>query len=186
MKARRTGLCSLAIAFALAAFPAGSAATTFVPPGNSAATQYTEAFPTAGGQQKAGSGGRHGSRSPGRVLGGRNAHRLAAQGAQGRAAAAVVAATAPRLVSGKATGGSSGAPHRGGSKAGTPSHAALTGGGSGPGSGMPGGSSGPGQIIGQATGASSSSPSVLLPLLIAVTAFWALTFLWRRRRRTAP
>src|SRR5262245_20501085 len=66
-----------------------------VPPENSAVNQYTEAFPTAGGDREA-----HGQRgknlSPGKVIGAANAKKLNEQGAAGRATAKLAADTAPR------------------------------------------------------------------------------------------
>ena len=98
---------------AVAILPAAAAAAP-VPPGNSAATQYTEAFPTAGGQAE--SRERQGSqgREPSEVLGKDNAQRLESQGAAGEAAAAIAAETAPAGVSGEAgqgNGGGTGGDH---------------------------------------------------------------------------
>jgi len=138
--------------------PAAAMAQRLVPPGNSGVNQYTETFPTAGGDAVAGDGGK---RSPKKVLGAKNARRLEEAGPEGRAAAALVAATAPasRAV---ATGhGGSGGKQAGGVS----------------------GSSGLGEVIGQATGASSSGQlGILLPLAIVVAAVGSLAFLWRRRR----
>lgn len=180
MKALRTGLGAFLTAAAIAACALPSAAlASLVPPGNSAATQYTEAYPTAGGPTQTGRGGHGASRSPSHVLGARNTRRLAAQGAQGRAAAAVAAATAPSAETtapgGKAAGQA------------TPAGPGDAAGGneSRPSSGSPGGSSGLGEAIGQATGSSSGELGPLLPLLIAATVLWALASLWRRTRRTA-
>ena len=171
--AQRTRLCLLVAAMALAALPASAAAEAYVPPGNSAATQYTEAVPTAGGP-KATDHSKHGqSRSPDRILGAKKTAKLDAQGPQGKAAAEVVALTAPGAVdsTAKATAasghGSSGSP---GGQAG--SGGDQGGGGSGAGnlgqrvrSASPGhpvqtgsdGSSAIGEVAGQATGSSSAS-----------------------------
>ena len=85
-------ILTLMIAMALGAGTATAGEGAVVPPSNSAATQYTEAFPTSGGDKKTDQA-RH--RSPSKVLGAKNAHRLDKQGPDGAAAAAVAAATAP-------------------------------------------------------------------------------------------
>lgn len=181
MKASRIKLGLLAT-IATLALPSSALAAYLVPPGNSAATQYTEAYPTAGGNREAGGGGER-DRSPSEVLGSRNADKLYDQGPDGRAAAAVAAATAP---SGTAPNGG----------AANPSGSDPNGARSQPGSGADGdgvstdrsnGSSGIGEVIGQATGSSSSGGlGLLLPLALLATAAWALAFLWRQRRRPAP
>lgn len=178
MKARRTGLGASATAIAILAFPSAAMAAPLVPPGNSAVTQYTQTFPTAGGQQQAGKGTHRGSRSPAKVLGARNARKLDARGPQGHAAAEVAAATAPSV----AGGSEPGAAHGAGGPAQAP---AGSGGGSRAGSGLPGGSSGLGEVIAQATGSSSSGElGLMLPLLIATALAWSLAYLLRRRKRT--
>lgn len=141
-----------------ACFSATAMAQRVVPPGNSAANQYTETYPTAGGGAE-GTGG--GGRSPAAALGSRNAARLEALGAQGRAAAALAAATAPgsHAVEGRRARGS-----------------VLA---------EPGGSSGLGEAVGAATGTSQGLPGLLLPLAIGAAALGSLAFLWRRRRRIA-
>ena len=58
-------------------------AETVVPPGNSAVTQYTESFPTSGGNTKSNSG-INGDASPSKVLGARNAHKLESKGQVGQ------------------------------------------------------------------------------------------------------
>ncbi len=178
------------LAAAIAALPSVATAQTVIPPGNSAVNQYTQTYPTAGGNAPArGRGGR----SPAKVLGARNAHRLDAMGPQGRAAAALAAATAPistTTAAGGASGGSAGE-GRGGGRAkgarhgGAAGHGSIGGGGSGSESGGPGGSSGFNQILGQATGSSSSGQmGLLLPLAIVAAVLWSLVYLWRQRRRT--
>jgi hypothetical protein len=148
--------------------PAAATAQRLVPPGNSGVNQYTETFPTAGGDAVAGDGGK---RSPKKVLGANNARRLEEAGPEGRAAAALAAATAPasRAV---ATGhGGSGGKQAGGGGNGRPAAGGVS------------GSSGLGEVIGQATGASSSGQlGILLPLAIVAAAIGSLAFLWRRRR----
>jgi hypothetical protein len=138
------------------------------------------------------------SPSPAEVLGEENAHRLESHSPQGRRAAEVAAATAP---------GSAGTTQQSGNESGGAA-AGIGGGGSGGGSGPGGersgpaptagghgqpaapvggadGSSGLGEILGQATGSSSGQMGLLFPLVILVTAAWALAFLWRQRDRRA-
>lgn len=189
MKALTTGIGLLtAIAVTLPA-PAG-AAEPVVPPENSAATQYTQTFPTAGGNKEAGGGGNRG-RSPGDVIGKRNARRLESQGKTGREVAAVVAATAPvvsdaggqapppaRNGSGNGSGGAGNPPD--GDRRGAPPSSTGTA------ADLSQGSSGLGEVLGEATGSSSSGGlGTLLPLAILATIAWALAYAWRRRQRAA-
>ena len=202
MNASRILLASLAVA-ALLALPGSAPAESLVPPGNSAANQYTETFPTAGGNAEAKGKGKV---TPGDVLGSGNAKKLDSQGKQGREAAAVVTATAPPPAVGSAggddgesgggSGGSSGAgganDNGGGSGGGKAAGGkSAAGGGSGAASGAATvadseGSSGFGEVLGQATGSSSSGGiGLLLPLVVLASVAWAVAFFLRRRRRTA-
>lgn len=179
-------LLAAATGLAIAAFPPSlAAAEPIVPPGNSAATQYTEAFPTSGGEHPLDGGG-HGSRKPSSVLGPRNTRRLDAKGPQGRAAAALATATAP-VVSGPGAGGSGGAAGGGkGAPAAGAGEEASDVGSAQPASAEPHGSAGFGEVIGQATGASSSGEmGLLLPLAIAAVLLWSFVYFWRQRRRAA-
>jgi len=185
----------------LCAWPGMASAASLVPPGNSAANQYTETFPTAGGNAEANGKGK-GKATPGDVLGDGNAKQLDSKGKQGRETAAVVAATAPPPVAGSATGGGS----AGDDSAAAGSGSTKGGGGSGgeqaedAGSAANGagsaatdvlaadteGSSGLGEVLGQATGSSSSGGiGLLLPLIVLASVVWALAVFLRRRRRTA-
>lgn len=83
-----------ALALAIFALPATANAESFVPPSNSAAAQYTEAFPTAGGEKQV-SGHKNGKRTPAKVLGGHDAHKLESKGKQGREVANFAAETSP-------------------------------------------------------------------------------------------
>jgi hypothetical protein len=196
-----------AFVLAVLAFPAAAAAEPIVPPSNSAASQYTEAIPTAGGEQKVG-GHKKGKATPTKVLGGRDTHRLESKGKQGREVAKFAAETSPAPVatpepSGGSTSSSSGSAEpeshaaarkgHGAGKSGDDKGSAHrragapggSGGGAGPGA-EPGGSSGFGEVIGQATGSSSSGQlGLLLPLALIGTIVWSLVFLWRQRRRIA-
>jgi cobalamin biosynthesis Mg chelatase CobN len=198
MKTPRIPLAlSLAAIAALFATPVGANAAeeAVVPPTNSAAAQYTEAFPTSGGDKKTEATAHH--RSPDKVLGARKTKKLEAQGPEGRAAAETAAATAPTAISATPAAQSPSTPSSGNSRGGG------TGGGSAgqrdnaanlpqQGSGTatkaptpePDGSSGVGSALGQATGLSAASASgPLLPLAILATAIWALAYRWRQRRQ---
>jgi hypothetical protein len=197
---QRTRLSLLVAGVALAAMPASAAAEAYVPPGNSAATQYTEAVPTAGGP-KTTNKSKHGqSRSPGKVLGADKTAKLDAQGPEGRAAAKLAASTAPTVVSGTGEGAATVHAH-------TSPHTAPNGSGSGSGkseggempanpSGGPahhdgtltfskasGGSSAIGEVAGQATGSSSGQLGIWLPLLIAAVVIWSGAYVLRRQRK---
>lgn len=94
MNSKRLKITLGGTATALAlALPGGAAAEEyFVPEGNSAVTQYSETFPTAGGDKDAESTKGH---TPSKALGHENAKQLEQQGADGAAAAELAAATAP-------------------------------------------------------------------------------------------
>jgi hypothetical protein len=181
-------------------FAAPAAAATVeeavVPPSNSAATQYTETFPTSGGDTKTDQ--RSGHHSPAKVLGSHNAKKLEKQGPEGRAAAELAAATAPSSTAtvkptqppagqGGSGGGPGGGQSGGGGEAGGTPNGGAGGGGdetAHPAAPEPAGSSGLGETLGQATGFSSTpQSSALLPLAILATVLWSLAYLWRQRRR---
>ena len=159
--------------------PAAALAEYYVPPGNSAANQYTEAFPTAGGE----SGGKPGSKgkaTPDGTLGARNANRLDEQGAAGAAAAQVAAETAPvplvgadRRVGGRKPADSAGD----GGPSVQPNRAA-----SGP-AAAGSGSSGFGEVVGQATG-NDGNLGLLLPIAILATIAGSIAY--RVRMRGGP
>jgi hypothetical protein len=205
MKASKTGPGLLVATLAIFALPNAAQAEYLVPPGNSAATQYTEAVPTAGGPKATNPSKHGGSKSPKQVLGSHNAQKLDAQGPEGRAAAEVAAATAPVAVS----GGGEGTPA-------TPGHAPLGKTANGSGSGgsgsngssspgreassdtpgspagreatlaaeqIPNGSSGLGEVLGQATGSSSGQLGLLLPLIVLGSIAWSVAFVLRQRKR---
>lgn len=200
MTAQRTRICLLIAALAIAALPASAAAQSYVPPGNSAATQYTEAVPTAGGPKSTNNSKHRQSRSPGKVLGAHKTAKLAAHGPQGQAAAEVAALTAPSTTAAShetaaAPGhgnpaqqggqGSSGGGRAGnGSNGGGPSQSAYSASPANFAQAGSDGSSGVGEVIGQATGSSSSGrPGLWLPLLIAAVAIWSGAYLLRRQRK---
>jgi hypothetical protein len=203
MKNRRqilslAAVCAVAAALAL---PAASPAEYYVPPANSAANQYTESFPGAGGE----SGGKRKDVTPGTALGASNAKKLEAKGKAGKEAAEVAAETAPAQIStgnadnggGKADkpdGGSQGGgkgngdgEEEGGSgSAGTGGSGGGPSGGSANGGGtnqveQPQGSSGFGQVLGQATGAGDGNLGLWLPLVIVLTLIGSVAY-WVRTR----
>jgi hypothetical protein len=195
---------ALAVALTLAlALPATAMAEEVVPPENSAATQYTEAIPTGGGQK--GTGGSGGHATPAAVLGADKAKKLESQGRKGREAAAVVAATAPspppapNPAPQRSTPSSGGGSSKAGGKAksdhgGGKSTQHSNGGANAPAAErltvthveIPAGSSGLGEVLAQATGSSSSGQlGLLLPLLILAALAWALAFVWRQRQPAA-
>jgi hypothetical protein len=201
MKTLKTRIALPAAVLAVMATAPGAAlaAEEVIPPGNSAATQYTEAFPTTGGDKKTDEAAHH--RSPVKVLGNGNANKLKQQGPDGQAAAETAAATAPAPVAAETTV----APPTGESQ-----DESLAGGGANNGSGKGGdgaggqkdqpnpgnatgakvavvevsdGSSGVGSAIEQATGLSTSGQSgLLLPLVILATIVFSIAYLWRQRR----
>jgi len=202
MKMPKTPLAlSLTAIVALFATPAAASSVgeAVVPPSNSAATQYTETIPTSGGDQKTDQKPHH--RSPSKVLGSHNAHKLESQGPEGQAAAEAAAATAPTSIAtpppahpshdkgkgGSGHGGSAGGSGGGNGGATSPQHESGAPNGAGttdPAAPEPSGSSGIGSAVGQATGLSSAAAAgPLLPLVILATVLWALAYFWRQRRQ---
>lgn len=182
--------------FALLAVPAAAAGVeeAVVPPSNSAATQYTETFPTLGGDKKTDKDPNQ--RSPSKVLGSQNTRKLEQHGPEGQAAAEAAAATAPSTVETDTTtssDGSAGKNSKGGSGSnGTGRQADTTAigqaiavdGTAPPPAAQPAGSSGIGSAIEQATGLSTSGQSgALLPLVIIATILCSIAYLWRQRRQ---
>jgi hypothetical protein len=215
MKKLKTAIAMTVFA-ALMAIPSQAAAENIVPPGNSAATQYTEVFPTAGGNAaiKNGSigGGKKGAAE--KTLGQATTKALEEHGSEGRAVVELASegAPAPSPAPEGGEGGASGASGNGGSgeeSKGTAAGGASTGQGGG-GSGGAGGShsggakaggqpaasipaataagaqvsgdSGPAAILAQATGSSSGTMGIFLPLLLLVALVWAAAYSWRQRQ----
>lgn len=177
---------ALAATVALLILPAPALAEYLVPSGNSAVTQYTEGFPTAGGEK--GSEGSHKKKPvpPAKGIGAKNAKRLEDQGAEGRAAAEVAAETAPPGVTTTNVKDHS-KHHKGGSRQSNGGDREENSTGASParnGSG-PGGSSGIGEVLAAATGSSDNgSLGLLLPLVILVAIAWSLVYFWRQRKRS--
>jgi uncharacterized membrane protein YgcG len=179
----------------------GTAAAALVPPGNSAANQYTETFPTSKGEEDE-EGKKKSGVKPAQVLGAGKAHQLEDKGRTGKAVADFAAETAPAAVdpapeaeggngeakpgkSGKDKAGKNGA---GGASGGDEEGSAGTGGGGGSPSGGSGsasssGSSSLGEIASQATGTSAGSVGLWLPLILIAVVIWSAAYVWRNRQQ---
>jgi hypothetical protein len=183
--------------------PAHSLAEYYVPPENSAANQYTESFPGAGGEK----GGKAKGATPADTLGARNAKRLEERGADGKAAAELAAETAPSQLptsgtSGGEGGGDAGNAAGGGTNAGTGTgtggsgsggSAGANGGSTSSGGGtnvvdnvvkvdQPQGSSAVGHVVGQATGVGDGNVGIWLPLVILLTLAGSIAYAVRTRQ----
>lgn len=186
--------------------PAHSLADYYVPPENSAANQYTESFPGAGGEKD----GKRKSVTPADTLGASNAKRLEKHSPAGKAAAEVAAETAPApvAVDGGASGGSGDTSESvggtgnagGGSGKGTGGPSSGTASGANDGStssssgggnaavsqsakvNQPKGSSGVSQVLGQATGVGDGNVGLWLPLVILLTLAGSIAYAARSRQ----
>lgn len=207
MKKMRTAI-AIAALFAFAALTPLASADKVVPPGNSAATQYTETFPTSGGEADVNKEIDASNLKPSKVLGKSKTKDLESQGADGKAVAEIAAVTAPNPVATEeeSTPAPSGDQPNGGKKKADSNPAGGSGGSSGGSGGAPtnkpptgggepaprsvtvsepSGSSGLGEVLGQATGSSSGQLGLLLPLLILGTVIWAINYAWRQRQTAA-
>jgi hypothetical protein len=192
---RRLDTTRIAALGALAAalvLPSSALAEYYVPPGNSAANQYTESLPSAGGESTGKGSGGTSAPKPAKSLGARNAHRLEAQGPAGKAAAEVAAETAPPAsleTAGSAAHaqGHGGTQHQGSGK---PSQGQPAGaGGESTGEAIhvnqPSGSSAVGEVVAQATGsASDGNLGLWLPIVILATVAGSIAY--RLRPRHGP
>ncbi len=191
------------LALALLALPAGvSAAAEIVPPGNSAASQYTEAFPTTGGERE--TEDHSGKAVPAKTLGARNARQLESKGKDGRAVAEFAAETAPAPAVAESPSGGGSEPDSGEGSGKEKENGGAAGGGNGGGGRgspaaangdkssaravvvaveEPSGSSGFGEVLGEATGSSSGELGLFLPLVVIAAVIWSLFYLWRQRQR---
>lgn len=195
----RLGLLGVAAAIAVAA-PA--AAEEIVPPGNSAATQYTEAYPTAAGEKDAlKDKGKGKGNAQKEVLGKDNVKKLQEHGETGEDVAELAAETAPAPIETspetvpapseprEESGGGGGGNSRGGDGNGGGGAQAKQPKSEKPAVNtvdnvvvveQPEGSSAFGEVTSQAFGAPSSGHlGLLLPLALAGALIWAL--LYRRR-----
>lgn len=154
------------------AFAGQAGAQPYLPPEGSAVNQYTENYPSAGGNVP--SGGGDGHRTAAQVLGKAKAARLEALGTAGEAAAQLAAAGAPPAVG--QTAGRSGGSGRGGAAGDSPSPSLYA---------NPPGESGLKQVLGQITGSSSGETGLLLPLLMVASLIAAVAFAVARRRGPA-
>lgn len=193
-----TALAVLACCLSAATASAGE----LVPPGNSAVNQYTETFPTSEGEEQSSLEKKKGV-TPGQVLGAGKAHQLEDKGAAGKAVAQFTAETAPSSASdtgaGESTTNGNGSgngkgktpqkqggngPNGGGEEeegsGGAGGGAANTGSGGSSGSS---GSSGFGEIASQATGTSSGSVGLWLPLILIAVVAWSAVYVWRNRQQ---
>jgi hypothetical protein len=138
-----------------------ASAAPLLPPGNSAASQYAQTLPGAGGNEVT-NGGRHKDVPPAKALGSATAAQLRKLGPAGQAAAQLAADTAPHPIKGRGQ-------HRFGMAAGS------------------GGSSGLSEVLGQITGASTSGGmGIFQPLLILLVLIGAFAFALTRRRTAPP
>lgn len=177
--------------------PAHSLADYYVPPENSAANQYTESFPGAGGEK----GGKGKNVTAADTLGPRNAKRLEERGPDGEAAAELAAETAPSQLptdGGSDASGGGGGDSGGGAATGTGGSGSGGSGGAngGPASSggdadgvgqaakvdQPQGSSGAGHVLGQATGISDGNVGIWLPLVILLTLAGSIAYAARSRQ----
>ena len=177
----------LAAVAALLILPSTAPAATVVPPGNSAATQYTETLPTSGGNAEVnGTPGK--GRTPAKTLGSKTTKKLEEHGAEGEAVAAFAAETTPSAQSASpvAIGGAGDEGAKHGSA--VPTRAASDPPARLPGAArrrpsprgnsavsVPSGSSGIGEVISYATGATSGEMGILLPLILVGALIWALS-----------
>jgi hypothetical protein len=201
LKALKTTVGLMAATTAVLALPATAAAAEYlVPPGNSAAIQYTETYPSAGGHRDAENQSRNRNRSPSKVLGERNAQRLKEHGPEGEAVAEVVAETAPTTPAAQSESSSGGddsdgnEPEKRKRDDGERSPA-----GAAPGSGNSGGpdrpqptvsgdvdqsgSSGFGEVLASAVGAPAGGAGIILPLAFLGTLAWMLVLTFRQRKK---
>jgi hypothetical protein len=209
MKALKLGILlhSLALAAVFAIPTVAIGAEDVVPPSNGGANQYTETYPTGGGNRNALTEGDE--IAPGKVIGDRNAEKLEERGKEGEEVAELAAETSPTteyvvpVAQAPSSGGGSDS-DSGGAGGGKP----RAGGGSG--EGAPAsepadrqkspqadpvanptgdtdveGSGALGEIVGQAFGTSESGMGALLPILMLATIFWAFLFTVRRQRHPA-
>lgn len=179
------------------------AAETVIPPGNSAASQYTETFPTSGGNAEL-NGELDGSGlPPAKVLGEKTAKALAESGPEGRTVAELATEAAPEqsAVAGPSGSGGGSPPAgqernvapRGEQQPQSPQpqsqsqpQVTTTAGGGGTAS-IDGaaGSGGTGEVLGQLTGSSSGEMGLILPLLLLAGLVWAVAWSWRRHGQQA-
>jgi hypothetical protein len=180
----------LAGTLAAALAPAAAGAASLVPQENSAVSQYTEGFPTGGGEKGSSSSG-DSHVTPGQAIGADNAKKLDQRGAEGRAAAEVAAATSPLATSagssgggdqrgvGKSRGGQHGNGGNGATRGGDGQKSAAEPSSAGAGSGAVG------TLAEAATGTDSRELGVILPLFLLAALIWGAAYAVRSRERSA-
>ncbi len=195
----RTISIAIAATLALLALPGSALAEYLVPEGNSAVTQYTEGFPTGGGEKKAGTTGGK-KATPAKTIGAANAKKLEQHGSEGAEVAEVAAETAPEAApeTTESSGGGQQSdpkpkPHKTGKQHKPPADESKTEEEAGTatlvpsqGGDGPSGSSGLGEVLGAATGSSSGSLGLLLPLTIIAAIAWGIAYFLRQRKRPEP
>ncbi|MDX6626013.1 MAG: hypothetical protein QOE56_1002 [Solirubrobacterales bacterium] len=178
-----------------------AAAESLVPPGNSAANQYTQTFPTSKGEEDE-QGKKKSGVTPAQVLGAGKAHELEDKGPAGKAVADFAAETSPTSDGESSPAGGSGSgnadgkgdpkpqPAGSGSDGGNEEKTGSAAGGGGQtptgGSGagaQASGSSGFGEVVSQATGTSSGTLGWLLPLILVAVVIWSGAYVWRNRQQ---
>ena len=201
MRMPKTAIAIAALCVALS-LPVLAGAAPYIPPGNSAATQYTETFPSSGGNVEVNGSIAGGGGSPQKALGKKTAEALNEAGPEGEQVAELAAEAAPEETvasdesgagkQGDGKGESSG--DQGKKKDDKGENAGGVGGnGGGPGDGAtsPGqsgidssvsGDSAAGQVASYATLSSSGSMGIFLPLVLLAALAWAVFYVWRRRR----
>lgn len=200
--AKTFSLALIALLLAACAPAASAAAELLVPPGNSAANQYTETFPTSKGEEE--EKGKEKDVVPGKVLGDGKARALEDKGPVGKAVADFAAETAPTVTADSSSGNDANGGGKTGHKDGNGSQddgegqadkggggGTPSGGGSGPSAGsgadsggaQPSGSSGLGEVVSQATGTSSGTLGWLLPLILVAVVIWSAAYVWRDRQQ---
>jgi hypothetical protein len=205
-KTSRTITIAIASVVAALLLPASALAEYLVPEGNSAVTQYTEGFPTGGGEKKAGTTGK--KASPAQTIGAKNAKKLEHHSPEGAEVAQVAAETAPEAIPTSESSGEGGDQGSNGNQGLAPKHksgdkksaknkqqppndskqdegqtAAAPASSSGDG---PSGSSGLGEILAAMTGGSSGGIGLLLPLTILAALAWGLVYFLRQRKHPEP
>jgi hypothetical protein len=200
----RTIPIAIAATLALLVLPASALAEYLVPEGNSAVTQYTEGFPTGGGEKKA-EGTNKKAATPAKTIGAANTKKLETHGQEGTEVAEVAAETAPEVEAETPTTSNQNPPeksepkkHKNGkqgkhakkAKPAPDDNSKQDEGGATPppsqGGDGPSGSSGLGEVLGAATGSSSGSLGLLLPLVILAAIAWGIATVLRQRKRTEP
>jgi hypothetical protein len=178
---------AVSLAVALLGLSVVAADAAVVPPGNSAATQYSETLPGAGGEetsQKGGSGDKNEAAPGAPAVSPETAAELKELGAEGEAILDLTNSAAPPRHADKQ--GSA----KKGEKGGSEKDGALPPAGGGPGAGGSGtnvtGSSGVGEVLGGAAGTSSGGLGFLQPLIIGLALVCAVAYALRRRRGDEP